>query len=204
MSPTTMFSGHVLSESANTLASCKPKPEAKDKEVDSRLSMPTGSEKDIRAYEHDRKKVKKAAELAKRKAQNSPAWSRVLHEPKTHSSNPISFSGKHEKLRVEDVDPLEGLECDGDVRRMPHSPASRGVPHKREVKLADLITARKPRKGNDGDFEVIPHVRSVIVLDDFAGLDLTVDEPWEYIRGQCEEDGIARARSYAEILSAGK
>jgi len=158
----------------------------------------------MRAYEHDRQKVKKAAELVKRKARNSPGWSRTLQEAKVHSPSPAALSGKHERLTVEDVDPLEELEYDVEVRRLTHSHPSRAVPRK-EVKIADLITARKPRKSKDGDFEVIPHVRSVIALDEFvSGLDPSVDEPWEHIGGQFEEDDIARTHSYAEILSAGK
>jgi len=177
---------------------------AKDKDADSRLSLSIGNLKDMRAYEHDRQRMMKAAELVKRKARKSLAWSTVL-QPKIHPST-TGISGKHERLRVEDVDPLDGLEYDADVRRVPHSLPGRlgGVPYKMELKLGDLVTARKPRKGSDGDFEVIPHVRSVIVLDDFIGLDPNVEEPWEYIRGQFEEDGITPALSYAEILSSGK
>jgi hypothetical protein len=179
---------------------------AKDKarDADSRLSSSTGTVKDMRAYEHDRQKVKKAAELVKRKARKASGWSRALHELKTHSSGPTASSGKRERLWLEDVDALDGLECEPDVGRMLHSLPSRGVLNKREVKLADLVTARKPRKGKDGDFEVIPHVRSVVILDDCVGLDLSEDEPWEYIRGQYEEDVIVETRSYADILSAGK
>jgi len=194
------MSSTAISDSAVTPASCKPNNAARDKDTDSRLSLSMGNLKDIRAYEHDRQKAKKEAELVKRKARNSPRWPRPLYGSKIHSSSPPALSGKHERLKVEDLDSLEGVEYDADVRRVPHSLPSRGVIHKTEVKLTDLITPRKPRKGNDGDFEVIPHVRSVIVIDDFVGLDPSVEEPWECIYGQCEEDGV-RTRSYADILS---
>jgi hypothetical protein len=104
-----------------------------------------GSLKDIRMYEHDRQKAKKAAELVKRKARNSLGWLRAPYESKIH---PPTLSGKHERLRVYDVDTLEGLEHDPDTRRMPHSIPSRTVPHKTEVKLVDLVTPRKTRKSN--------------------------------------------------------
>jgi len=67
------------------------------------------------------------------------------------------------------------------------------------VKLADLITFRKPRKAVDGDFVVIPQ-RSVIVLDDITSHDLLVDEPWDLLDD--EDTTPTKVLSYAEILSA--
>jgi len=75
-----------------------------------------------------------------------------------------------------------------------------------EVKLAELVTTKKPRKGKAGDFEVIPHVRHVIVLDDFTGHDLSIEEPWECIEGESDEDShsdasSSKAPSYAAVLA---
>lgn len=49
-----------------------------------------------------------------------------------------------------------------------------------------------------GDFEVVPHVRSVIVLDDVISHDLDIDEPWEHV--QRDEEGYAHTNK-AEGLS---
>lgn len=58
----------------------------------------------------------------------------------------------------------------------------------------------------ESDFEVIPHLRSVIVLDDIATHDLTIDEPWEHIYGESESDdqGSTKEPSYAKILAPSK
>lgn len=54
----------------------------------------------------------------------------------------------------------------------------------------------------DSDFEVIPHVRSVIVLDDNAPDELDADEPWEHIYGTDSEDN--RGLSYAQVAALPK
>ncbi|KAA1477210.1 hypothetical protein DENSPDRAFT_854208 [Dentipellis sp. KUC8613] len=74
-----------------------------------------------------------------------------------------------------------------------------------QVRLADLVRpgrARGAKKGVEHDFEVIPHVRSVIVLDEGAADEGELDEPWEYVSSEGEED--KRAPSYAEILAKAK
>jgi hypothetical protein len=53
----------------------------------------------------------------------------------------------------------------------------------------------------DSDFEVVPHVRSVIVLDDIVAHEITIDEPWEHIYGDKPEDSLAKTPSYAKILA---
>lgn len=88
-----------------------------------------------------------------------------------------------------------------------------------EVPLEALVTTRKPRKGKgmcyspgdfrkrmfnasvtEGDFEIIPHVRSVIALDDDTTPDVEVDEPWEHIYGDDDEQPD-KELSYAAIAS---
>jgi len=70
-----------------------------------------------------------------------------------------------------------------------------------QVQLADLIVTKKPRRqGKDGDFEVIPPVRSVIVLDDPVTPDMDFDEPWEHIYG-VDDDMPSYEPSYAKIVS---
>jgi len=76
----------------------------------------------------------------------------------------------------------------------------------REVRLTDLIRPSKAQKSRvpESDFEVVPHVRSVIVLDDFAETgEAELDEPWEHLSSESEEEG-KKALSYAEIVSKAK
>lgn len=49
---------------------------------------------------------------------------------------------------------------------------------------------------------MVPHIRSVIVLDDAAIRDVPVDEPWEHIYG--EDDIPVKAPTYATVLSSNK
>jgi len=53
-----------------------------------------------------------------------------------------------------------------------------------KVNLSEImvLSQKKSRKPNADDFEVIPHIRSVIALDDVAIVhDMDLDEPWEHI-----------------------
>lgn len=176
--------------------------------------------KDVRAFEHDRQRVKKAADLVKMRARKGQSRWAALAKGELYNSSkktvaPV-LSEKQKRLRAEEVDALDGAladsGCDAD------GVASCDASQPSEVKLADLITFRKPRKGlgtfvralsrspaeriTDGDFVVIPH-RSVIVLDDITSHDLLVDEPWDLLD---EDDSPAttptKSLSYAEILSA--
>ncbi|KAJ7675804.1 hypothetical protein DFH06DRAFT_939481, partial [Mycena polygramma] len=170
-----------------------------DKDALLAVSTPTlPSLKDVRAFEHDRQRVKKAADLVKMRARKSQGrWAALakgeLYNSSRKSTPPV-VSEKQKRLRAEEVDTLDGSlaesRCDADAV------ASCDASQPTEVKLADLITFRKPRKGlgtfvvafsclsaerhSDGDFVVIPQ-RSVIVLDDIMSHDLLVDEPWDML-----------------------
>jgi len=182
---------------------------AADKDTLLAASLPTlSSVKDVRAFEHDRQRVKKAADLVKMRARKSQGrWASLakgeLYNSSRKNTSP-SESEKQKRLRAEEVEALDGSladSCDFSVV------APRDASQPSEVKLSDLVTFRKPRKGLDDDFVLIPH-RSVIVLDDFATHDLMVDEPWEHIYGSDEEESIAttptKGPSYAAILSNAK
>ncbi|ETW86589.1 hypothetical protein HETIRDRAFT_145098 [Heterobasidion irregulare TC 32-1] len=73
----------------------------------------------------------------------------------------------------------------------------------REVRLADLVRPAKKahrKQGCDADFELVPHIRSVIALDDAMDDASELDEPWEYVSG--ESEGEARkAPSYAQVVA---
>jgi hypothetical protein len=74
----------------------------------------------------------------------------------------------------------------------------------REVSLSALMRPVKPRgakaKAKEGEFEFLPPVKNVIVLDDTESS--VPDEPWEYISSVGGGDDEARKIfSYAEIVS---
>ena len=50
-----------------------------------------------------------------------------------------------------------------------------------------------------GDFELIPHVRSVVVLDDRDYDTPEVEEAWEHVSGI-----EGKAKSYAQVVSTNK
>jgi len=201
MSSTTVFFAQPLSksksDSSKILDSQSPAEIVKDSLSASSPSL--SSPKDLRAYEHDRQRVKKAADLVKMRARKGQGWTSKLHDSKKDSGAGLP-SEKGKRLTDEEVDSLEGVialgDSRGDLRDEVVSSDLRS-----EVKLADLVTSRKPRKGQEGDFEVIPHIRSVIVLDDIVSQDLVIDEPWEHIYGNDEEDASAKGLSYAKVLS---
>ncbi|KAG7451837.1 uncharacterized protein BT62DRAFT_267413 [Guyanagaster necrorhizus] len=143
--------------------------------------------KDQRAYEHNRQRVKKAADVFKMRQKKKSG-------PPPPKLDRGTASEKDRRLRADDVDPLDGILVES-ARRDDTPP----LPRSSEVKLSDLIVRKQDTK-KDSDFEVIPHVRSVIVLDDFTP-DLAADEPWEYIYGESDDEGeVAHKPSYAQVL----
>jgi hypothetical protein len=179
------------------------------------LLTPSTNLKDLRAFEHNRQRVKKAADVAKMRARKAAAVdpSRVI---KSSKDCPLP-SQKEKLLREEDVDALDGffsptLTLDGTKRR--ESLITPFEPVKREVKLEDLVVTpqkKAGRKTRDGDFEVVPHVRAVIVLDDNADVhDMDVDEAWEHVTLDNDDDEASSSSdggepvSYAKIAAAGR
>jgi hypothetical protein len=78
-----------------------------------------------------------------------------------------------------------------------------------KVNLSEImmLSQRKPRKPNADDFEVIPHIRSVIALDDIAIVhDMDLDEPWEHIYGEEKtSDSVSKfgRLTYARVAGTG-
>lgn len=106
--------------------------------------------KDVRAFEHDRQRTKKAADVLKMKQRKQSArqggWTRSIYTAKGHVNGGFP-SEKDKHLRIEEVESFDGLaDSQGEyteVERRHHS--GPGLPA-REVKLSDLLTSRKPRK----------------------------------------------------------
>lgn len=164
--------------------------------------------KDARAYEHERQRLKKAADFVKmrsRKARGTE-WSGNRAYQRSASVASTTPSEKGRRLQEEDSE-------DGDVEGpvlLDSRPENMGVvplmaepsprPPRYEVRLADFIRAGKPRKPKGhGDFEVIPHIRSVIVLDDNTPDEFGEDEPWEYVLNPDSEPD--KGLSYAEVAA---
>ncbi|KAJ7644152.1 hypothetical protein FB45DRAFT_289682 [Roridomyces roridus] len=162
--------------------------------------------KDVRAFEHERQRMKKAADLVKMRARKG-RWTSSLPKGELYNSSRKStvplFSEKEKLLRADDVDPLDGSLVT-DTRTELDGVPTRNVSNAPEVKLSDLVafpTRTKSRKGLDGDFVVIPPNRHVIVLDDIVSHDLLIDDGWEHIHG-VDDEPVMTKQSYADVLSA--
>lgn len=184
-------------------------------------TSPLDQDKVTRAYEHERQRVKRAGDWAKRSARKATKGT-------IRGTSVGRASAPHAARRVKNG--KVGLDVDVDVdavtpqgRDTEHptdagllvslSPsgdggkdASKVVPGV-EVNLAEIImlSQRKPRKPKVEDFEVIPHIRSVIALDDAANVhDMDLDEPWEHIYGEGKvPDGTFGRPSYARVAGTG-
>lgn len=102
---------------------------------------------------------------------------------------------KHTGMPVDEVE--EASEGSG---RHPRDTSATEPP---QVRLVDFLVApRKLQRGNapkDGDFEVVPHVRPVIVLEDNVIPELDIDEPWEHV--SLVEEHPVNALSYSKVTS---
>ncbi|RDB19493.1 hypothetical protein Hypma_013456 [Hypsizygus marmoreus] len=160
--------------------------------------------KENRAWEHDRQRVRKAADFVKAKARKGQAGSMT----QTKFCGPRKFDDKvvHDESEVEVLDAVDDVSPPvADRSRVSRpTPTDDGImplsARRSEVQLADLVTSKKPRHGREVDFEVIPHIRSVIVLDDNIPPDLDFDEPWEHIYG-VDDDQTTHEPSYAKIAA---
>jgi len=149
-------------------------------------------------------------DVKQRKGQN---WGLRLSNSKNHLD--VDFSLKeHTGARVDEVEAGVEVEAAPEATGRPQSDATEIRP---QVQLADLLVPpRKPRKGTgmhisditlrvlsyeplDGDFEVVPPIRSVIALEDDATPDLDADEPWEHV--SIAEELPIHSLSYAKVAS---
>jgi len=150
-------------------------------------------ERDVRAYEHERQRSKRAGELAVRRAKKAGAGKGKGGAAAAAAVGDL----RRGKRAVVDV-AVDAV--------LVTAPSARGLasvlapPKKnsmlstnahsdpsRKVNLSDLVvlSQRKPRKLREGDFELVPALPTVIALDDMPVLDMVVDESWECVE---EED----------------
>ncbi|KAH6916640.1 hypothetical protein BKA70DRAFT_307226 [Coprinopsis sp. MPI-PUGE-AT-0042] len=192
-------------------------------------------DRDALAMEHDRQKYFKALDRARTKARKALGME-VSRSSKPQTAVTDENSGtkgtmgkkqrKHHGAQERSVnvgDEKEfwkapghdlGLDLAHPTRTVAVHDAVVGMPQV-EVKLVDLVQTRPSKAGGKkgsgglgGDFEVIPHVRSVIVLDDQTGekrgpRDMDLDEAWEYITDEEQEVEGKQRPTYATIAAAG-
>ncbi|KAF8904306.1 hypothetical protein CPB85DRAFT_1255358 [Mucidula mucida] len=155
--------------------------------------------KDRRAFEHERQQARKTGDRK----------SRVYrYERFNYHGHGLSLA-KQKQMRPDELDRLEGIVEPGDING--HWDDEFFVPSKglsSEVHLGDFLNAktkvRSVRRKKDSDFEVVPSVRSVIVLDDFSP-DVPADEPWEYLSDSDSDSSSSTSTSpptYAQVLSS--
>jgi len=230
-------------------AATSPKIEEKVVDVGGHTSRPLSpifgnrdNEKDVRAYEIERQRVKKGAELAKRKAKKANVAFSVVGsgghgQGRGWSESGAGDWGKKEKVTAMDVDIEEMLLAGRKTASSARvSTSERPVNRKdqtrvessgggRVVSLSELVvlTQKKSRKVKglpapfalriivtdlmskiEDDFEMIPPIRSVIVLDDaLDAQDVDMDEPWEHVEPDFEavKKRNHNEASYAAILA---
>ncbi|KAG5642019.1 hypothetical protein DXG03_003792 [Asterophora parasitica] len=173
---------------------------------------PTLSVKEARTWEHDRQRVKKTAELIKSKARKAQAAAHDGWSPAKLYQRHSSHSTVAVRTLLDDDQPVVAeseIDWDDVASPLRSSHVERDwelgrevvPPGRSEVPLTDLLIARKPRhvRGRS-DFEVVPHIRSVIVLDDTTVPDVDFGEPWEHVDANEVNDHTPNP-SYAKIAA---
>jgi len=226
----TQSKGHISENKDNNNEKSSILPKAN---VDTLTSPVQDKDRDGRAYEHERQRAIHAGEWAKRRARKTTiggtTTDRLSGARAAHAGRQTkSLKGGKAGLDMDDgyavtpkgrdTEHTTAKMCDGlgaglltkvslppsEVGRRDASKADSGV----KVNLSEImmLSQRKPRKPND-DFEVIPHIRSVIALDDMAIVhDMDLDEPWEHIYGEEKaSDSVSKfgRLTYARVAGTG-
>ncbi|PFH49802.1 hypothetical protein AMATHDRAFT_41299 [Amanita thiersii Skay4041] len=149
--------------------------------------------KEVRAYEHSRQRAKKTAEFANLRAKKTQACRSTARKQPLQPR--ISKRAVFKALQFDDTEVIDDYPLFYGVKDV-EEPNIPRVRH--EVRLTDfVVTAKKNIRGSENDFEVVPHVRSVVVLEDNPQ-DIDIDEPWEYIDSM---DEPTLPISYAKVVS---
>lgn len=177
--------------------------------------------KAVREYEYDRQRVKKVADRVKAKDQKHHhtgakglIWGLGQNWKAKGSGGDMEawFSWMEQVVSPK-------VHLDGFTSEFKDEP-EKSLDLNREVLLEELMLSAKVRKGAGernhseiskfgfdsecyiclaGDFEVIPHVKSVLVLDDMFD-EQELDEPWEHISASSSDDDDTKTPSYAQVL----
>ncbi|KAH0591381.1 hypothetical protein J132_11032 [Termitomyces sp. J132] len=185
----------------------------------SKSPPPTPSLKESRTLERDRQRLKKAAALFVRRARKAEAKAKAkaqVHvKPQQQQQSTWKNVGAWGRVDDSGDDELGVEESQvewGEARSLSlrvgapeDAERERESARRAEVTLSDLLIARKPRRGREQDFEVVPPIRSVIVLDDITTPELDVDEPWEHVYASDADDNDTQNHhtelSYAKIVA---
>lgn len=168
--------------------------------------------KAVRAYEHDRHRAKKTAETERtrerkerKRSLGAPCHARpcrtAAHAHGRRSAARGVFKGGADLEEREDA-LLAPVACEYE-REERGAVDSETIPQRQDVRELGIHVLLKPARAHKhraDDFEVIPNVRSVIVLDDHISATPDVDEPWEHVTAEdAEKDS---APSYAQIVAS--
>ncbi|KAK7695236.1 hypothetical protein QCA50_002426 [Cerrena zonata] len=163
--------------------------------------------KAVREFEHGRQRAKKSArteswkaeKVAKRQLKAQRAQGTLVEGIPIHRSRKGGFV--HLDRDETSLDESDSAEEAFDIEVV-ETPKWRE--DKLEVDLTKLIRPSKARRSKAGDFELIPSVRSVLVLEDAVldrGFDsIEDDEPWEYLSA-AGDDAEHNIPSYAEVAA---
>ncbi|RXW24534.1 hypothetical protein EST38_g1312 [Candolleomyces aberdarensis] len=183
-------------------------------------------DKDTLAYEHDRQKYKKTLDRAKSRAKKAFSWGNSGSGSPRRASHGQPAPERNIKAGEEDKELASEFFQVGNVQvqRRKNSVVCSG-PGFTEVKLAELVVlaaapdengdqakgatkkkrTRVGKGGLDGDYEVVPHLRSVIVLEDQHAPEMDLDD-WECVEDESSDDGAEKKvlgkTTYATVAAA--
>lgn len=196
--------------------------------------MPKAQERDLRAYEHDRQRTKRAGERGLRRARKAASSGGAGNRAPSIAGEDKDRDAKRKprgKFEVEvdaGVDAvskaawavpaaalIEGLSnaapgaglgaiARANERAMESISDGKGI----QINFEDLLvhsSQRKARKTKEEEFELVPAVKGVIVLDDMptgGRHDMEIDEPWEHIESEEGDGKKMKAGKRAELSYA--
>lgn len=194
-----MHISRSVKASSTPVSSQARSPAAKSEQTPAIVTPSPTTPKENREYEHHRQRVKKAAETANLRVRKLANATRQLSVSQPRA--PPTKERKSSGVLVDVADLKDPLPDNGKDYEEEPVALHNG---KFEVSLADFVVTRKSRKGTGNDFEIIPHIRSVIILDDNQTHDVDIDEPWEYINGLDEDQVRTKPFSYAMVAARAK
>ncbi|CCM02762.1 uncharacterized protein FIBRA_04870 [Fibroporia radiculosa] len=176
--------------------------------------------KAVRAHAHGRQRTMRAVELERKQQEREQKkqWRTALREsaagadsadacPK-RTSKSGRVSGRKMGARGIGLETAEaersprddGLEELTEDDSESSSDEDLGPVQAREVALADLIKPAKIRRRGAGDFELIPSLPSVVVLDELSPIAYEMDEAWQHITA--DEINEKVVPSYAQVAAS--
>ncbi|THH14490.1 hypothetical protein EW146_g5848 [Bondarzewia mesenterica] len=192
---TSSFVDQIIHDDTASIGITPPKPEL-EPVADTAHPLSASMLKAQRAHEHGRQRAKKAGDRIKGRMSRAANAKGEREKRVEESKKDVDWDARDEVRVLEDLEQRKV--------GMGVFASTWGGRESREVKLVDLVRPSKSLRKKcavDGDFEFIPHVRSVIVLDDHVRDDAELNEPWEYVSSESESEDSTKALSYAEIVS---